>query len=102
LVVCDFSRTIRAYVCLFVVYEVWCLCLACRTLKWVRKYWSARGMSGHTSAGPLRACVKVTDYCDPSSTDTLTCVKPLATMFESVCATVSECFAIADRFLFFW
>jgi hypothetical protein len=29
-----------------------CLCLACRTLKLVRKYWSARGMSGHESVGP--------------------------------------------------
>jgi hypothetical protein len=31
-----------------------CLCLAHRTLKWVRKYWSARGMSGHESVGPLK------------------------------------------------
>jgi hypothetical protein len=36
----------------FVVYEVWCLCLACKILRWVQKYWSARGMSGHESAEP--------------------------------------------------
>jgi hypothetical protein len=34
----------------FFVYEVWCLCLVCRTLKWIRKYWFAKGMSGHESA----------------------------------------------------
>jgi hypothetical protein len=49
------------------------LCLACRTLKWVQKYWSTRG-SGHESAGPLRACVKIADCCDSSSSTTLTCV----------------------------
>jgi hypothetical protein len=36
----------------FLFMKVWCLCLVCRTLKWVRKYWSARGMSGHKSVGP--------------------------------------------------
>jgi hypothetical protein len=33
---------------------------------------------------PLREYVKVADYCDSSSAGTLTCVKPLATMFESI------------------
>jgi hypothetical protein len=33
---------------------------------------------------PLRACVNVADYCDPSSTCTLTYVKSLAMMFESI------------------
>jgi hypothetical protein len=34
-----------------------CLCLACRTFKWVQKYWSARGMSGHKSVGrPKSMC----------------------------------------------
>jgi hypothetical protein len=37
------------------------------------------GMSGHKSAGPLRACVKVADYSDPTSTGTLTCIKSLET-----------------------
>jgi hypothetical protein len=32
---------------------------------------------------PLRACVKVADCCNPSSTGTLTCVKSLET-FVSV------------------
>jgi hypothetical protein len=36
-----------------------------------------RGMSGHESVGPLRACVTVADCYDPSSTGTLTCVKSL-------------------------
>jgi hypothetical protein len=83
LVGCGFSRTIRACVYFVVVYER-CLCLACRTLKWVRKYWSARGMSGHESAGPLRGCVKVADYCDPSSTCTLTCIKSLETFVRAL------------------
>jgi hypothetical protein len=41
-------------------------------------------MIGHTSAGPLRACVKVTDYCDPSSAGILTHAKSLVTCVESV------------------
>jgi hypothetical protein len=32
----------------------------------------------------LRAHVKVVDCCDPSFTCTLTCVKSLAMMFESI------------------
>jgi hypothetical protein len=31
---------------------------------------------------PLRACVKVADCCDPSSVDTLTCVKMLVTVLR--------------------
>jgi hypothetical protein len=38
-------------------------------------YWSAMGMSGHKSVGPLRACVKVVDCCDPSFAGTITHVK---------------------------
>jgi hypothetical protein len=53
-------------------------------------------MSGQKSADPLKACVKVADYCDPSSTGTLTCLKSLVMCVESVFATVSEQFAIAD------
>jgi hypothetical protein len=30
------------------------------------------GMIGHYGAGPIWACVKVDDCCDPSSTGTLT------------------------------
>jgi hypothetical protein len=40
-------------------------------------------MSGRESAGPLRACVKLADCCDPSSTGTLTCVTSLETCIES-------------------
>jgi hypothetical protein len=47
------------------------------------KNWSARGMSGHESAGPLRARVKVADYCGPSYVGTLTYVKSLETFCES-------------------
>jgi hypothetical protein len=53
-------------------------------------YWSTRGMSGHESAGPLRAYVKVADYYDPSSTGTLTYVKSLETFVENAFTTVSE------------
>jgi hypothetical protein len=58
-------------------------------------------MIGHVSAGPLRACVKVANCCDPSSTGTLTCVKSLETCAESAFATVSERFAIANCFFGF-
>jgi hypothetical protein len=55
------------------------------------RYESAGPLKGMTKVmDPLTACVKVADYCDPSSTGTLTCVKLLATMFDSVCAIVSE------------
>jgi hypothetical protein len=47
--------------------------------KWVRKCWSARGMIRHTSAGPLRACVKVVDCCAPSSAGKQTRAKSLVT-----------------------
>jgi hypothetical protein len=33
---------------------------------------------------PLRTCVKIVDCCDPSSTNTLTCVKTLETCVENV------------------
>jgi hypothetical protein len=36
---------------------------------WARKCWSARGMSGHKSAGPSKGV-----FC-PSSAGTLTCIK---------------------------
>jgi hypothetical protein len=52
-------------------------------------------MSGHKSVGPLKG------MCDISATGILTCVKSLGMMFESVCVTVSEQFAIADRFFLF-
>jgi hypothetical protein len=41
------------------------------------------GMSGHESAGPLRACVKVDNCCDPFSVCTLTCVKTLVTVLRA-------------------
>jgi hypothetical protein len=45
---------------------------------WVRKCWSARGMSGHESAGPLRGMFY------PSSVGTLAYVKLLATCIVSI------------------
>jgi hypothetical protein len=50
---------------------------------------------------PLRACVKVADYCNPSSVGTITSVKSLETFCESVFATVPERFTIADCFFCF-
>jgi hypothetical protein len=49
----------------------------------------------------LRACVKVANYYDPSSVCTLICVKTIEIFVESAFATVSERFAIADRFFCF-
>jgi hypothetical protein len=42
------------------------------------------GMRGHVSAGLLRACMMVDDCCDPFSTSTLTCVKMIEMIVESV------------------
>jgi hypothetical protein len=84
----------------FAVYEVWCLCLLVG-LEVGTKGWSARGVIGHASFGPLRARVKVANCCDPYSVGTLTCVKLLLTCVESVFATVSKQFAIADCCLLF-
>jgi hypothetical protein len=63
---------------------------------WAHKCWSIRGMSGHESAGPLRACLI------QSSAGTLTCVKMIETCVESVLSTISEQFTIADCFFLFW
>jgi hypothetical protein len=43
---------------------------------------------GTQALDPLRACVKVADYCDPSSAGTLTYVKMIETCVVSVFATV--------------
>jgi hypothetical protein len=54
-------------------------------LKWVQKYWSARGMIWHASAGPLRACVKVANCRDISSVGTITCIKMLVAVLRAFC-----------------
>jgi hypothetical protein len=64
--------------------------------EWARKCWSVSGMSGHESARPLKGMF------DSPFTGTLTYVKSLAMVFLTACATVSERFAIADHFSFFW
>jgi hypothetical protein len=53
-------------------------------------------MSGCESAGPLKR------MCDISSVGTLTCVKSVEMVCESVFATISEQFAIVDHFFLFW
>jgi hypothetical protein len=62
---------------------------------WARKCWSARVMSGHESARPLKGIFY------PSSTGTLTFTRSIETCVESDFATVSERFAIAGRFFYF-
>jgi hypothetical protein len=42
------------------------------------------GLSGHVSTGPLRVHVKVDVCCDPFFVNTLTCVKIIETIVESV------------------
>jgi hypothetical protein len=59
-------------------------------------------MSGHVSAGPLRACVEVVDYCDLSSVGTLTHVKMIEMCVESAFATERMRSTIAGCFLLFW
>jgi hypothetical protein len=54
-IVCGFSRTIRIVNVLF--YCLWGFLFFVSSLldlQWVRRYWSARGMSGHESAGSLK------------------------------------------------
>jgi hypothetical protein len=75
--------------------------LSLYNLKWARKCWSTRGMIRHASADPLRACVKVADYCDPSSAGILTYIKMIETCVQSPFATVCVQFAIADHFFYF-
>jgi hypothetical protein len=62
---------------------------------WACMCWSARGMSGHKSARPPKGLLY------PFSACTLTCVKSLVTCVESVFATITERFTIADCFLLF-
>jgi hypothetical protein len=59
------------------------------------------GMSGHESAGPLRACVKVDEYCDLFSKGTLTCVKTIETCVESAFPTERVRSVVAGCFLLF-
>jgi hypothetical protein len=58
-------------------------------------------MSGHESTSPLRAYVKVDDYCDPFSIGTLTHVKMLETCVEGSFATECVQSAIAGHFFCF-
>jgi hypothetical protein len=53
-------------------------------MKWARKGWSDMGMSEHESAGPLRVCVNVDDCYDPFSAGTLTCIKTIEMIVESI------------------
>ena len=59
------------------------------------------GMSGHISAGPIWACVKVDDCCDPSVAGTLTRVKTIETCIESDFTTEYVRSTIAGRFFCF-
>jgi hypothetical protein len=54
---------------------------------WVLYYWSFMSMLGYFSTGPLRACVKVAEYYDPSFIGTLTHVKSIGYVCECVSAT---------------
>jgi hypothetical protein len=61
-------------------------------MNWARKCWSARGMSWHESAGPLKGMFY------PSSAGTMTFTKLMETCVESDFATEHVRFAIVDRF----
>jgi hypothetical protein len=71
LLLVNFRRTIRTEYVYF-----YCLCLILLFVvslgEWVLWYWSFMGMIGYFGTGPIWACVKVADYCDASSTGTLT------------------------------
>jgi hypothetical protein len=59
-------------------------------------------MSGHESAGSLRACEKIADCYDPSSAGTLTCVASLETFCHSAFTTVIRTIRNSGSFLLFW
>jgi hypothetical protein len=62
---------------------------------WAYKCWSARGISGHKSVGPLKGIFY------PSSIGTLTCVKSLETFVRALCHSIRT-FHNSGSFLFFW
>jgi hypothetical protein len=47
-------------------------------------------MIGHLGAGPIWACVKIDDCCDPSSTSTLAHIKSLKMSVEHAFATYNS------------
>jgi hypothetical protein len=49
--------------------------------EWILRYWSFIGMIGYFGTGPIWACVKVVDCCDPSSVCTLTPIN----LLENIC-----------------
>jgi hypothetical protein len=65
----NFYRTIMATNVYFIIYDL------------IFLFMISLGMSGHFDADPIRACVKVDDYYDPSSAGTLSHVKSQ----ENVC-----------------
>jgi hypothetical protein len=59
-------------------------------------------MSEYFGTGPLWTWVKNNDWCDPSSTGTLTHVKMIETCVESAFTIICVQFAIAGCLLLFW
>jgi hypothetical protein len=62
---------------------------------WAHKCWSARGMSGHESGGPLK------DMFYPSSAGTLIFIKTIEMCVESDFIVERVRSAIVDHFLLF-
>jgi hypothetical protein len=62
---------------------------------WARKCWSARGMSGHESVGPLKGIFY------PSYTGTLTCIKLVEMFMRALCHHIRT-IRNSRLFLFFW
>jgi hypothetical protein len=57
-------------------------------------------LSGHESAGPLRACVKIDDCYDPFSAGILTYVKMIETCVERVFFTTERVVSAIADYLF--
>jgi hypothetical protein len=85
-IICGFYTNIWA-VNVYFVFMTYFIVYATLAYEWARKCWSFMDMSGHISASPSFACVKVDDYCDLFSTGTLTCVKIIEIFVESAFAT---------------
>jgi hypothetical protein len=81
----NFCRIIRVVSDYFVVYA-FILLFMIRLGQWARQCWSIMGLSGHFGAGPLWACMKVVDCCDPFFAGTLTHINSLEYVYECVFA----------------
>jgi hypothetical protein len=101
LVVCGFSRDIRAVYASLLFMRFSCLCLACRAWSGYESAGPLGPWVGTKVLDPLRACVKVLDYCDLFSAGILICAKTLVMVLRAFCHCV-RMICNSGSFLLFW